>query len=141
LKQGDEMVQLPPIEQSNGKASTNGQKNDRRFLEKVQQRRKLVTQLGAISSLIEQNVQDLTQPMTVILGLSELIFTQTEPGSDLAADLVAITKQIKRMSQTVNEVNDLVEQRKRLLETLGTLQLGTARLEERATGNRAMREE
>ena len=134
------MAQLLPIKQPNGKTSTNGKK-DQQFLEKLQQRRELVARLGAISSSIEQNVQGLTQPMTVILGLSELIFTQTESGSDLAADLVTITKQIRRMSQTVNEVNDLVEQRKRLLDTVGTLQLGTARFEARATGNLAMREE
>jgi signal transduction histidine kinase len=134
------MVQLLTAKQPNGQTRTNSHKNDRPDLEKLQQRRELVTQLGKISASIEQNVQGLTQPMTVILGLSELIFTQTEPGSDLAADLVAITKQIKRMSQTVNAVSDLVEQRKRLLETLGTLQLNAARLEERATGNHVMRE-
>ena len=124
------MVQLLPFKQPIGKASTIGQENDQQSLEKLQQRRELVTQLGAISSSIEQNVQGMTQPMTVILGLSELMLPRIEPGSDLAADLMAVTKQIKRMSQTVSEVNDLVEQRKRLLETLGSLQFSSARLEE-----------
>jgi len=135
------MVQLTPIKQPNGKVPANSQENDRPYQEILQQRRELVAQLGTISSSIEQNVQGLTQPMTVILGLSELILPQIEPGSNLAVDLVAILKQIKRMSQTVNEVNDLGEQRKRLLETLGALQLSSADFEERATGGRVIREE
>ena len=98
-----------------------------------QQRRELVAQLGEISSLIEQNVRDLTQPMTAILELNNLILPQIEPGSKLAADLVSVTKQVKRLSQIVDEINDLVEQRKKLLKTMGTLQLSFAKQESRPT--------
>lgn len=100
-----------------------------------QQRRELVTQLGEISSLIEQNVRDLTQPMTVILDLNNLMLPQIEPGSKLAADLMSVTKQIKRLSQIVDEVNELVEERKKLLKTMGTLQLSSAKRDSGPTGN------
>lgn len=104
-------------------------------VELSQQRRELVTQLGEISSLIEQNVRDLTQPMTVILDLNNLILRQIEPGSKLATDLMSVTKQIKRLSQIVDEVNDLVEERKKLLKTMGTLQLSAAKQDAGPTGN------
>lgn len=106
-----------------------------------EQRRELATQLGAISWRIEQNIQDLTQPMTVIMGLNDLILPQIEPGSELAADLIGLTKQVKRLNQIVNEVNNLVEQRKSLLKIIGNLYLNSARLEERASSSHARREE
>ena len=117
------------------------QRNEAANPEILDQRRELVTQLGAVSALIERNIQDLTQPMTVILGLNELILPRTDPGSDLAADLVAITHQIERMSQIVGEVTALVEQRKKLLQVLEGLHLNSARLAAGAPGHVSMREE
>lgn len=99
------------------------------------QRRELVTQLGQISSRIEQNVRDLTQPMTVILDLNNVILPQTEPGSKLAADLMSVIKQINRLSQIIDEINDLVEERKKLLKIMGTLPLSSAKTESGPTGN------
>jgi signal transduction histidine kinase len=136
------MAQLQRNEWPNGKMPANIQPNDRPVNQEIsQQRRELVTELGTISALIEQNVRDLSQPMTVILGLNDLMFPKIEPSSNLAADLVAVTKQIKRMSQIVSEVNDLVEQRKKLLNLLGTLHLSSARHEAGLTGTYSMREE
>jgi hypothetical protein len=136
------MAQLRPNEQSNGKIPARSRVNDRTDSPAPgQTRRDLVTQLGALSSLIEQQVQDLTQPMTVILGLNDLLLPQIEPGSRLALDLVAVTKQIRRMNQIVGEVNDLVEQRKKLLKVLGTLHLNSARQSEAGTATHSMREE
>jgi hypothetical protein len=123
------MAQLRQIEPLNGRMPTSGQPDGRLVNPEISQRRReLVTQLGTISSLIEQNVRDLSQPMTIILGLNDLILPQIEPGSRLAADLVGVTKQINRLSQIVAEVNDLVEERKKLLKTLGTLQVISAKL-------------
>lgn len=122
--------ELPP------RPATTGQPNGGVTNREIsQQRRELVAQLGTISSLIEQNVRDLTQPLTIILDLNDLILPQIEPSSKLAADLVSVTKQINRLSQIVEEVNELVEERKKLLKTLATLQVSFARRESGATAN------
>ena len=128
------MAQLQRNSAPNGTTLAYRRLDDRpSTMELSQQRRELVAQLGEISSLIEQNVRDLTQPMTAILELNNLILPQIEPGSKLAADLVSVTKQVKRLSQIVDEINDLVEQRKKLLKTMGTLQLSFAKQESRPT--------
>jgi hypothetical protein len=77
----------------------------------------------------------LTQPMSVILDLNNVILPQIEPGSKLAADLLDVTKQIKRLSHIVNEVNNLVEERKKLLKTMGTLQSSSTKQESGERGN------
>jgi propanediol dehydratase small subunit len=130
------MAQWQQNNRPNGRLSANHRTDDQPITPEItQQRRELVTQLGETSFLIEQNVRDLTQPMSVILDLNNVILPQIEPGSKLAADLLDVTKQIKRLSHIVNEVNNLVEERKKLLKTMGTLQSSSTKQESGERGN------
>ncbi|MBN1993190.1 MAG: hypothetical protein JW953_10840 [Anaerolineae bacterium] len=55
----------------------------------------------ALLTLIDASVHELNQPMTVILGLSELLLAQTDPKSPAAADLSIIVQEMQRMNEVV----------------------------------------
>ena len=113
------MAQLRPGKQSIGMVPPSGAKNGQRLNpEKFDQLKDKVSELKTLSLLVEQNILDLTQPMTVILGLSELLRPHIDPDSQLATDLTALSKQVERMSQTLKEVNKLVEQKNKIVDML-----------------------
>jgi signal transduction histidine kinase len=55
----------------------------------------------ALLLVIDASVHDLNQPMTVILGLSELLLSQVEPDSPFAEDLSTIVEEARRMGETI----------------------------------------
>jgi len=115
------MAQLRHGKQSNGMGPPAGVKNDQRINpEKSDRLEGILSEIETLSLLVERNILDLTQPMTVILGLSELLRPHIDPDSQLATDLTALSKQVERMSQTLKEVNKLVEQKNRLVDRLAT---------------------
>ncbi len=79
----------------------------------------IIAELELLCSAIQQQVQDLNQPLTVILGLSELLLARFEADNPLAADLRVMVKQAGRMSQTINIANDLIDQKNRVWRQLG----------------------
>jgi signal transduction histidine kinase len=113
------MAQLRNGKQSNGMGPPAGAKNDQRVNpEKSDRLEGILSEIETLSLLVERNILDLTQPMTVILGLSDLLRPHIDPDSPLATDLTALSKQVERMSQTLKEVNKLVEQKNRLVDRL-----------------------
>jgi signal transduction histidine kinase len=130
------MAQLGPNERANGKTPAKSWSDDRVVNgEILRQRQGLLIQMGKLSSLIENYVQDLSQPMTVVLGLSDLLLPHIEADNPLATDLDALTEQVQRMGQKVQAINELVEQRNKLLKILVSPQSGFTSLGKRATGN------
>jgi signal transduction histidine kinase len=57
------------------------------------------TETEALLLVIGTSVHELNQPMTVVLGLSELLLSEADPGSPLATDLDTITKEIRHMNE------------------------------------------
>ena len=123
------MAQLQHGKQPNGLASPDVARNVQTVNpEKSDQFKHILSELERLSVLIERNILDLTQPMTVILGLSELLRPHINPDSQLATDLATLTKQVERMNQTLKKVNGLVEQKNKLLSMLDAPQLDYPRL-------------
>ncbi len=113
------MAQSRPGKQSNRMVPPNGAKNGQRLNpEKSDRLESILSELETLSLLVERNILDLTQPMTVILGLSELLRPHIDPDSQLATDLTALSKQVERMSQSLKEVNKLVEQKNKIVDML-----------------------
>jgi signal transduction histidine kinase len=106
---------VAPIVPKNGRS--NGQVD--------QQLERMVAELELLCSAIQRHIQDLNQPLTVILGLSELLLAGVEADSPLATDLRVMVKQAGRMSQTINVVNDLIDQKNRVWRQLGYSRLGS----------------
>ena len=79
----------------------------------------MIAELELLCSAIQQQVQDLNQPLTVILGLSELLLARVEADSPLATDLSVLVKQVDRISQTIATVNGLIDQKNRVWRQLG----------------------
>jgi signal transduction histidine kinase len=123
------MAHLQHGKQPNGLAPPDGARNGQPVNpEKSDQFKHILSELERLSVLVERNILDLTQPMTVILGLSELLRPHIDPDSQLATDLATLTNQVERMSQTLKKVNGLVEQKNKLLNMLDAPQLDHPRL-------------
>ncbi|MDH3675498.1 MAG: hypothetical protein OES12_08375 [Anaerolineae bacterium] len=58
----------------------------------------------AILVLIETLVGDLSQPITVVSGLSELLLSANDQNRQLEKDLMTILKQTDRMKETIDAV-------------------------------------
>ena len=56
-------------------------------------------------------ISELNQPLTVILGLSELLLAQIDRTDPIATDLVIISKQVNRMSEIIKGVNRLNDEK------------------------------
>ena len=56
----------------------------------------------ALLMVIDTSVHELNQPLTVILGLSELLLAQFDSTSAEAEDLNIIVKEMRRMNEIVN---------------------------------------
>ena len=55
----------------------------------------------ALLMVIEASVHELNQPLTVVLGLSELLLSQAEPDTPQAEDLSIIVSEMRRMNEIV----------------------------------------
>lgn len=64
-------------------------------------------QEAAVIALAGATAHELNQPMTVLLGLSELLRQELDPDSPLAQDLQIIVKNIRRMSTIVNNLGKI----------------------------------
>ncbi|MBN1217750.1 MAG: hypothetical protein JXM69_02385 [Anaerolineae bacterium] len=60
------------------------------------------TEAEALLMVIDTSVHEMNQPMTVILGLSELLLAQFDPASAEAEDLTIIVREMRRMNEIVN---------------------------------------
>ncbi len=69
----------------------------------------IVKEVTALLAVIDLTIHELNDPMTVILGISELLRSQIDPDSPLAADFGTISQQINRMSEIVRGINQLNE--------------------------------
>ena len=71
----------------------------------AQQTENSTEEAEALLLLIEASVDELKQPMAVVLGLSELLLSHTNSDTALSKDLNIITKEIRRMSEVVRGLN------------------------------------
>jgi len=55
----------------------------------------------ALLLVINASIHELNQPLTVVMGLTELLLGQAEPGSALAADLAIIVKETQRIHEII----------------------------------------
>lgn len=67
----------------------------------MQQLEDTANNANALLLVVDISVHELYQPLTVALGLSELLLAQSEPHSPQAEDLKIIVKEIRRMSEIV----------------------------------------
>ena len=58
----------------------------------------------AILALVETLVGDLSQPITVVSGLSELLLSANDQNPQLEKDLMTILKQTDRIKETLEAV-------------------------------------
>ena len=113
------MYQLLPVEEVTLKAKGSGQNNGNgMYGVKPHGLVTIIKEIGELSSLTQEYIQDLTQPMTIILGLSELLRLQIDSDRRLAADLAVIVEQIGRMNHTIKKVSELTEDNKKVLRRL-----------------------
>ena len=125
------MYHYQPVEEvilsANGGGHNNGD-----WLSDVKSHRlvTIVAEIGELSSLTQEHVQDLTQPMTIIMGLGELLRLQIDQDSRLAADLAVIVEQIGRMNHTVKEISELAEYNKKMLNQLQRVQSVADKMEQ-----------
>jgi signal transduction histidine kinase len=75
----------------------------------LQQVESKVEALIAMLVEIELDTHEMYEPMTVILGLGELLLSQVDPDSSLAVDLAVIVEQTKRMHGIMNDINRLID--------------------------------
>ncbi len=62
-------------------------------------------EIEALLLLIETSVDELNQPMTVVLGLSELLLSHAASDTPLSKDLNIIAKEIRRMNEVLRGLN------------------------------------
>jgi signal transduction histidine kinase len=75
------------------------------FDQTIPQTRNSTEETEALLLLIEASVDELKQPMAVVLGLSELLLSHTSSDTALSKDLNIIAKEIRRMSEVVRGLN------------------------------------
>ena len=68
-----------------------------------------ISEAEALLLTLATIVGELKQPLTVILGLSDLLLAQVEPEDPLATDLTTIAKQANRMGEIINGVDYLTQ--------------------------------
>jgi signal transduction histidine kinase len=71
----------------------------------AQQTKSSTEDAEALLLLIEASVDELNQPLTVVLVLSELLLSQADANTPLGKDLNIIVKEIRRMSEVVRGLN------------------------------------
>ncbi len=63
----------------------------------------------ALLSVLNMIIGELKQPMTVILGVNDLVQTKVDENDPLLGDLVIIDKQVKRMRETMEGLDTITE--------------------------------
>ena len=74
----------------------------------MKQRSRNIKQMEALLFIIEADIHRLDQPMTILMGLSDLLLSKVDPDNFLTKDLVEITKQIKQMDQIIKGLKHLI---------------------------------
>ena len=73
----------------------------------LQQAELKVKEAETLLLAIDTAFGELKQPLTVLLGLSDLLLTRIDSDDPIAEDLANIVKQVNRMSSTINGVDYL----------------------------------
>jgi signal transduction histidine kinase len=66
-----------------------------------------VREAEALLMVIDSALGELKQPLTVILGLSDLLLARMDQNDSTAADLRTIAEQVKRISEIIKGVDYL----------------------------------
>jgi signal transduction histidine kinase len=90
------------IEGINLSARQNGYKQVKQAMSPIES---TTAEAEALLSVIDAGVQELNQPMTAVLCWSNLLLSEVDPGSPLAADLAIIVEQVKHMSEVIKGLN------------------------------------
>jgi signal transduction histidine kinase len=62
----------------------------------------------AILCLVETIFGELSQPMTVVLGLSDLLLAKVDQDDPLAGDLTTLLRQANRISEIAEGINYVI---------------------------------
>ncbi len=73
----------------------------------AQQAESKLREAEALLAVIELSARELNEPMTVIMGLSQLILPHVDSNSLIGTDLAVIIKQVERMNEIVKGINYL----------------------------------
>ncbi len=63
----------------------------------------------ALLMVVSTVIGELKQPMTVILGVNELLLTKIDEDNPVLTDLTIIGKQIRRMKETIEGLDAITE--------------------------------
>jgi hypothetical protein len=74
----------------------------------LKQRSRNIKQMEALLFIIEADIHRLDQPMTILMGLSDLLLSKVDPDNFLTKDLVEIIQQIKQMDQIIKGLKHLI---------------------------------
>ena len=70
-----------------------------------------IKEMEALLAVVNLAIHEMSQPVTVVLGLSELLLAKVNRNDPIVTDLTTIYKQVNRMSEIIKGIHRLSDEK------------------------------